>query len=74
MESGRGSNVLGNPLQAIAHLTTGLANRAGTTPLQEGELVTTGTITAARSVQSGETWTTEIEGIALPGITVQFQT
>ncbi|HEX4382776.1 MAG TPA: fumarylacetoacetate hydrolase family protein, partial [Myxococcales bacterium] len=45
-ETGKGSNVLGNPLAAVAHLIA-LLQRSGHPPLQAGELVTTGTITAA---------------------------
>ena len=43
-------------------------------PLQANELVTTGTLTGAHSIQAGETWSTELEGIPLPGIFVQFVT
>ena len=41
-EVGRGSNVLGSPLAAIAHLTSVLAKQRHTIPLQADELVTTG--------------------------------
>ncbi|MDH3692145.1 MAG: decarboxylase [Gammaproteobacteria bacterium] len=71
-EVGRGANVLGSPLAAIAHLTSILANQPHTTAVQPNELVTTGTLTAAFSIHAGETWRTELEGIALPGISVQF--
>ena len=72
IETGRGSNVLGSPLAAIAHLVSLLAKQSCYTPLQAGELVTTGTITTARSVRAGETWQSELRGIALPGLTVEF--
>jgi hypothetical protein len=35
-------------------------------------MVTTGTITTALSIRTGETWRTELEGIALPGLSVEF--
>ncbi len=73
-EVGRGANVLGSPLAAIAHLTTLLANQPNAVPLQANELVTTGTLTAAHSIQAGETWSTELEVIPLSGISVQFVT
>jgi 2-oxo-3-hexenedioate decarboxylase len=41
-------------------------------PLQAGEIVTTGTITTAHSVNPGETWRTAVHGIALPGLAVTF--
>jgi 2-oxo-3-hexenedioate decarboxylase len=41
-------------------------------PLHAGEMVTTGTITTARSVHAGEMWQSELEGIALRGLTIDF--
>ncbi len=71
-ERGRGSNVLGSPLAAIAHLITVLGKQVKYMPLQANEMVTTGTITTALSIHAGETWRTELEGIALPGLSVEF--
>lgn len=36
-------------------------------------MVTTGTLTTALPVHPGEAWQTELEGIALPGMTVAFE-
>lgn len=72
VETANGSNVLGSPLSAITHLLSVLAKQPDYAPLQAGEIVTTGTVTTARSVQAGETWRTEVRGIALPGLTVEF--
>ena len=72
VETGKGSNVLGSPLAAIAHLLSVLAKQPNYVPLQAGEIVTTGTITTAQSVRAGETWRSEVQGIALPGLTVTF--
>ena len=41
-------------------------------PLAAGEIVTTGTLTRALPVSGGETWTTELTGVALNGICVRF--
>ena len=71
-EVGRGANVLGSPLAAIKHLIDVLAKQIQYMPLQANEMVTTGTITTALSVKAGETWRTELEGIALPGLSVEF--
>lgn len=68
----RGSNVLGSRLVAVSHLLSVLATQPDGTPLQAGEIVTTGTITTAHSVQAGETWRSELRGLALPGLTVEF--
>lgn len=72
VETGKGSNVLGSPLAAIAHLLSVLAKQPEYLPLQAGEIVTTGTITTAQSIRPGETWRSEVQGIALPGLTVAF--
>ena len=69
---GKGINVLGSPLAAIAHLIAVLARQPQYLPLQAGEMVTTGTVTAAQVVLPGETWRTALNGIALPGLSVKF--
>jgi 2-oxo-3-hexenedioate decarboxylase len=69
-ERGRGANVLGSPLTAAAHLIAVLARQG--IPLEAGELVTTGTLTRALPVLPGQTWTTELTGIALPGLALSF--
>lgn len=72
-EVGTGANVLGSPLRALAHLTEVLATQPDAQPLQAGELVTTGTLTRAHSLAPGQTWSTELHGIPLPGLTVRFE-
>ena len=70
-EVGKGSNALGSPLAAVAHLIAVMAKQ-GAVPLEALELVTTGTLTTALPVHAGEIWATEMEGIALSGISVEF--
>jgi len=72
IEVGRGSNVLGSPLKAVEHLLRVLRHQPHAPPLEAQELVTTGTITEARSVRRGEMWQTELEGIDLPGLRLRF--
>ena len=72
IETGKGSNVLGSPLAAIAHLLSVLAKQPNYASLEAGEIVTTGTITTAQSVQAGEIWRSEVQDIELPGLTVEF--
>ncbi|MBZ2167438.1 2-keto-4-pentenoate hydratase [Marinobacter sp. F4216] len=72
IETGKGSNVLGNPLAAIAHLVSVLAKQGNHAPLSAGEIVTTGTITTAQSIKEGETWRSELHGVAMPGLRVKF--
>lgn len=71
-EVGVGSNVLGSPLAAVAHLIGVLATQPEYRPLEANEIVTTGTVTTAHAVSAGETWRTEVQGVALPGLTVEF--
>lgn len=67
---GGGANVLDSPLLAAAHLLAMLAEQPQFDPVQAGEIVTTGTLTAALPVQAGETWSTRFEGIALEGLRI----
>ena len=71
-DTGRGSNALGSPLDAVAHLIAVLANQPEAKALQAGELVTTGTLTVALPIRAGETWSTVLDGITLPGMSVEF--
>lgn len=72
LEVGKGANVLGGPIAAVAHLIAALAAPPRRPPLQAGEMVTTGTLTPARPVQAGERWSTELAGIVLPGLSVEL--
>lgn len=71
-DTGLGANVLGSPLAAIAHLLALLAAQPRARALQAGEIVTTGTLTQAWPIKAGETWSTELAGIDLPGLGVTF--
>ncbi len=64
--------MLGSPLAAVAHLLAVLAERPADEAIQAGELVTTGTLTQAHPVHAGETWSTALEGIGLPGLRIVF--
>ena len=69
---GGGANVLDSPLLAFAHLAETLGKQARFAPVQAGEIVTTGTLTAPRPVSPGETWATMLDGIDLPGLSISF--
>ena len=73
-EQGSGSNVLGSPIRAVAHLLQIIAKHPESSSLQPGELVTTGTLTTALSINAGQKWTTNLSGINIPGISIQFDT
>jgi 2-keto-4-pentenoate hydratase len=68
--TGRGGDVLDSPLLAYAHLAELLAQQSRFPPVQAGEIVSTGTLTALQPVAAGETWSTTLEGIDLPGLSI----
>lgn len=61
-----------SPLHALWHLHQLLNTQTQFTPLQAGEIITTGTWTDAYPVEPGQTWITAFSGVALPGLTVSF--
>jgi 2-keto-4-pentenoate hydratase len=69
---GVGANVLGSPLLAFAYLADILSNQSRFPPVQAGEIVSTGTLTELRPVSPGETWSTTITGIDLPGMSLSI--
>lgn len=71
-ETGSGENVMGNPLKAVERLIALLAADPATAPLQAGDIVTTGTLSAAPAIAAGEVWHSELDGVELPGLAVEF--
>lgn len=72
VDSGIGDNVLGSPARALAHLRDVLASQPESPPLVAGEIVTTGTITDAWPVATGETWTSRYDGLGMGGIRLRM--
>ncbi len=72
VDHGRATNVMGGPLSALRHLIDLLARDQVNPPIAADEIVTTGTLTRALPISTGETWTTELTGVALDGICVSF--
>ena len=72
-ERGIGANALGHPAAALAHLAATLASQLQFEPLAAGEVITTGTLTAAMPVTPGETWSSRYEGLSgVQGLTLDF--
>lgn len=71
-DSGGGANVLDSPLLALKHLVDLLGHQPEHKPLAAGEIVTTGTLTAALPIRAGQTWHTAFTGLDLPGLSVRF--
>jgi 2-keto-4-pentenoate hydratase len=70
---GAGSNVLGSPLLAAQHLLKVLEDQKDFEPVHADEIVTTGTLLSPPSIAAGETWTTEVSGIDLPGLRLELE-
>ena len=73
VDQGTGANVLDSPLLSLAFLVEILAAQKDAPPLAAGEIVSTGTLTDAHPVQAGETWSTDLHGFAVKGLTLKFE-
>jgi 2-oxo-3-hexenedioate decarboxylase len=69
---GVGKNVLGNPALALGYLQNVLNKQPVSAPLAPGEIITTGTLTPALSITSGEDWAVDVSGIGLPSLRIKF--
>ncbi|CAN5176339.1 hypothetical protein BH10PSE9_BH10PSE9_20560 [soil metagenome] len=67
VDRGQGTTVLGGPLTALGHFVRGLAQATGER-VAAGDIVTTGTITRAFPVVSGQRWASAVAGLPLPGL------
>lgn len=72
VDRGVGANVLDGPVHALKHLADLLAKDESRPRLRAGELITTGTVTRAFPVASGERWSTVVSGFDLPGLDIEF--
>ncbi len=73
LATGGGKEVLGSPVLAFAHLAEVLASQSRFPPVQAGEVVTTGTLTELLPVAAGESWSTTLDGIDLPGMSITLR-
>jgi 2-keto-4-pentenoate hydratase len=72
VDRGVGSNVLGSPALALAHLARLVEGQAGTPKLAAGEIVTTGTVTDAWPVAPGESWSSDYGALGIKGLALSF--
>ena len=63
---GVGANALDHPALALVFLADMLARQPRFEPLAAGEIISTGTLTAAMPIKPGETWSSSYTG--LPGV------
>jgi 2-oxo-3-hexenedioate decarboxylase len=70
VEEGTGRASLRSPALCLGELASAIARRPGAEPLAAGEIISTGTLTSAQPIASGERWRAEVEGLALPALTL----
>lgn len=73
LEKGFGYNVLSSPLEAIIYLLKVLKTQEFSKPLQKGEIITTGTITDAFLLKSGDIYKSKISGINLKDLNLKIK-
>jgi 2-keto-4-pentenoate hydratase len=69
---GGGAQVLGSPLRAFGQLLHEL-ERYGGEPLRAGDIVTTGTLTAAPPAAAGDVWRASVSGIPFAEIQLRLK-
>ena len=72
VDTGCGDNVLGSPLNALAHLRDRLAGQPQFPALAAGEIVTTGTLTDAWPVAPGQRWSSDYTTLGIDGLVLAF--
>jgi 2-oxo-3-hexenedioate decarboxylase len=68
MDRGVGANALDHPALALAFLADLVARQPHFDALGAGEVITTGTLTAALPIAPGQTWSSEYGGLPVTGL------
>ena len=71
IDTGHAANVMGGPLSALKALVDGLPETALVSDIGPGAIITTGTLTRAFPIASGETWSTRVSGLPLADMTIE---
>jgi 2-oxo-3-hexenedioate decarboxylase len=71
VEEGSGKNALRSPALCVGELAAAMSRRANGHALQAGDLISTGTLTTSQPIEAGDTWTAEVEGIDLQGLSLR---
>jgi 2-keto-4-pentenoate hydratase len=71
-DRGVGSNALDHPALAMAFVADILTRQPRFKPLAAGEIITTGTLTAALPIRAGETWISTITGLGVEPLSLTF--
>jgi 2-oxo-3-hexenedioate decarboxylase len=73
VEEGSGKNSLRSPALCLAELGAAIAKRSPDEPLSNGEMVSTGTLTAGHLTEKDDRWTAELEGLELRSLTLTMR-
>ncbi len=71
IEEGAGRNCLRSPALCVEELVRAAAKRGD--PLQAGEVISTGSLTDAKPISAGQEWRTELNGLPLHTLRVEFK-
>jgi 2-oxo-3-hexenedioate decarboxylase len=72
IEEGSGKNVLRSPALCLGELAVAAARQPASTPLDAGEIITTGTITAAQPIVAGQIWRAEVDELGLAPLAIRI--
>ncbi len=71
-DRGIASNVLGGPLSALRHAVEVLSQDRSNPPISAGEIVTTGTVTRAFAICSGQSWQSSFSGAPFESLLIEL--
>lgn len=72
VDEGSGKNSLRSPALCLAELGGAVLKRFPGEPLRAGEIISSGTLTAGHATEKGDHWTAEVQGLALPSLTLHL--
>ena len=73
VHEGGGTNVVDPPAAALGHIADLIAADGDATPLAAGELITTGTLTAAPAIGAGESYRVSVSELGLADLTLTLR-
>ena len=68
---GSGRNVLRSPAACLGELAAAASRGPGADPLAGDEVISTGSMTESQPIAVGETWNAQLDGLALPALTLR---
>jgi|SRR5208283_2759636 len=72
VEEGSGKNCLRSPALCLAELGGAILRRFPGQPLNAGEIISSGTLTAGHAIEKGDRWSAQVAGLALPPLSLHL--